>query len=255
MFLRHLQSCLAKHVPIEIREFEAYDRKKEEVSEKKWFLKLDKNFPQKQCVWLTIGIGGELATEEQVFKNEYPECRIFGIEASEKSYGDFAQIGTIIPHAVGVEEKNASVMTIDCCKDGMKFIKKELRIRPLHKLLDEYVKSRIIHFAIFDIEGMENLLLDELVYGGKLYMEKIVFCQIDWELHFDDQYKKIGLKPNKIGTIINLINNSQYLPIIVSPTYNYHHLTLLNIKDPVCRGKGNVLPCGLVVRNILSEKY
>jgi hypothetical protein len=101
MFLRHLQSCLSKHVPIEIREFESFDRKRGELSEKKWFLRLDKNYPQKQCVWLTIGIGGELATEEQVFKNVYPDCQIFGIEASESSYGNFAEIGTIIPHAVG----------------------------------------------------------------------------------------------------------------------------------------------------------
>jgi hypothetical protein len=59
--------------------------------------------------------------------------------------------------------------------------------------------------------------------------------KIDWELHPDIWYEKIGLKADRIQTFINLIEHSPYLPIMISSINDYyHHITLLHVENPTC---------------------
>ena len=52
------------------------------------------------CNFVTIGIGSSSIAERH-FHRLYPHCKIFGIEASVEAFGDFADIGQILPFAVG----------------------------------------------------------------------------------------------------------------------------------------------------------
>jgi hypothetical protein len=45
-------------------------------------------------------------------------------------------------------------------------------------LLDEYIGSKIIHFASFDIEGMEQFLIEGLIFNGTLTRQGVIFCQV-----------------------------------------------------------------------------
>ncbi len=46
------------------------------------------------------------------------------------------------------------------------------------QVLDEYVHSRIVHFATIDIEGAEYELIDALRNKQNLDKEGIIFCQV-----------------------------------------------------------------------------
>lgn len=69
--------------------------------ESKYFLNINPIDPPGNCQYLTMGIG-ESSRAERLFLQRYPKCKIFGIEASEEAYGDFAKIGTILPIAIGM---------------------------------------------------------------------------------------------------------------------------------------------------------
>uniref|UniRef100_A0A914EB75 Methyltransferase FkbM domain-containing protein n=1 Tax=Acrobeloides nanus TaxID=290746 RepID=A0A914EB75_9BILA len=236
--MRHLGSCVMKHVPVNIQDFRVYDRVNGlTVLERKWFLPFVPGPSNSSCIWLTVGIGGDSSREEKLAYNEYKFCKFYGIEALENNYGDYATFGTIIPHAVGTEDSIQMGTLIPCNVTGCAFKTQKLEIVAMHKLLDKYIGSRNIHFASFDIEGMEKKLIDGLMYNANITKNGITFCQIDWEIHPDLMYKWIEIKPNRIETVINLIKNSPYLPILISPVndyFDYHHVTLLHVENPNC---------------------
>jgi hypothetical protein len=100
--LRHLESCIIKHVPVDIQEFHVFDRiHNRQVGERKWFLPY--MLHDDNCKWLTVGIGGSLygVEAQQQANSDLSFCKLYGIEAKNTSYGDYAKYGTIIPHAVG----------------------------------------------------------------------------------------------------------------------------------------------------------
>uniref|UniRef100_A0A914QJN8 Uncharacterized protein n=1 Tax=Panagrolaimus davidi TaxID=227884 RepID=A0A914QJN8_9BILA len=68
--------------------------------EYKTFLPLKPSFEQKECKWLTIGIGGTSFAEKN-FKEKYPGCLVYGIEPSPDQYENFTDYGTVIPYGVG----------------------------------------------------------------------------------------------------------------------------------------------------------
>ena len=68
--------------------------------EKKIFLPMRSGYDQSNCVWVTVGIGGDDLVEK-MFKERYPGCKLFGVEASPDQYAGFEKYGTVIPHGVG----------------------------------------------------------------------------------------------------------------------------------------------------------
>uniref|UniRef100_A0A914DMI0 Methyltransferase FkbM domain-containing protein n=1 Tax=Acrobeloides nanus TaxID=290746 RepID=A0A914DMI0_9BILA len=235
-FMRHLATCITKYVPVDLQEFHIFDRIQDRrVHERKWFLPyMSRN---DDCKWLTVGIGGKVYGIEgqQQVNSDLSFCKLYGIEAINSSHGDYAKYGTVIPHAVGPED---GVHLLEIYDEGRINIRTEvMQIRAMHKLLDEYVGSRIIHFATFDIEGYEKKLIDGIMYQGNITKNNVIFCQIDWELHKDSMYEKLGLKADRVKTLISLIKNSPYLPILISPQslYNQHQVILLYVEDSPCK--------------------
>ena len=68
--------------------------------EKKIFRPMRPGYDQSNCVWVTVGIGGDDLVEK-MFKTKYPGCKLFGVEASPDQYAEFEKYGTVIPHGVG----------------------------------------------------------------------------------------------------------------------------------------------------------
>ena len=95
-FYQEFALCIEAHVPI--------DENKMDVAfnglsgEKKVYLPLSPRFPQDQCKWLTIGIGGNTKAEK-IFKKRYPGCSFYGVDPGE--IADFATIGKVFPYGVG----------------------------------------------------------------------------------------------------------------------------------------------------------
>ena len=68
--------------------------------EKKIFLPMRDGYNQNNCVWITVGIGGDDLVE-RLFKEKYPGCKLYGVEASPDQYAEFQKYGQVIPHGVG----------------------------------------------------------------------------------------------------------------------------------------------------------
>lgn len=95
-----INNCISEYVNTNNLEFlylNVYQNKSEGLNETKAFLRF-KKIPT-NCLWLTIGIGGETRAEKELLE-QYPNCRLFGIEAGEKT-GDFIKYGNIISLAIG----------------------------------------------------------------------------------------------------------------------------------------------------------
>ncbi len=46
--------------------------------------------------------------------------------------------------------------------------------------MDEYIHSRLVHFATLDVEGAEYGILNELKYGGIFDEAGVIFCQVPY---------------------------------------------------------------------------
>lgn len=95
-FFDEFSQCIKTYIPVNDWQFDnIYNGA---GGEKKVFLPLDPDYPQDECKWLTIGIGGDTIAEE-TFKKKYPKCKFFGADPGHT--GNFAEIGTLIPNGVG----------------------------------------------------------------------------------------------------------------------------------------------------------
>ena len=95
-FYEEFAYCIDLHIPIKQAEMEMVEIGLNR--EKKVYLPLVDGFPQSECRWLTIGIGGS-TKGEQYFKEKYPECSFFG--ADPGSTLNYASIGKVYPFGVG----------------------------------------------------------------------------------------------------------------------------------------------------------
>ena len=89
--------------------------------EDKVFLPLKSSFPQNECNWITVGIGGDDQVE-RLFKEKYPDCRVFGVEASPDQYAHFDIYGTVIPFGVGgfqILVSSSNRIQIQGCETGV----------------------------------------------------------------------------------------------------------------------------------------
>lgn len=94
-YSKHLDNCL-KILPTE--QFDIFNAGR--FDEQKMFLPMKPEYDQKQCIWLTVGIGGSDVVERE-FKYNYPGCKLFGVEASPDQYAGFEKYGQVIPYGVG----------------------------------------------------------------------------------------------------------------------------------------------------------
>ena len=66
--------------------------------ERKVYLPLSPDFPQSECKWLTIGIGGNTRAEK-FFKEKYPQCTFYGVDPG--NVAGFDEVGKVFPFGVG----------------------------------------------------------------------------------------------------------------------------------------------------------
>ena len=78
-------------------------------------------------------------------------------------------------------------MTMDRSQN---FVKQKIKVRALDEvnklrnqffqlqLINEYIGSKIIHYANFDIEGYEQHLIDGLYFNETLTQKSLTFCQV-----------------------------------------------------------------------------
>uniref|UniRef100_A0A914R4M5 Methyltransferase FkbM domain-containing protein n=1 Tax=Panagrolaimus davidi TaxID=227884 RepID=A0A914R4M5_9BILA len=202
------------------------------LGEKKMFLPMSSDYSQEKCRWVTIGIGGVTAAEE-LFKEKYPKCSVFGIEPADA--GNFSRIGKLIPYGVGLEDAETKLTILD----KGKYISKTMKVVEFTKLLDEFVGSRFIHYLTIDIEGFEYGILRELINNGQFAKAGITICQIDAELHnpkFSNAHESIK-KLNPVQFILDFLDNpSPYIPIFNVPYLKHPHqkVTFVNIVDAEC---------------------
>uniref|UniRef100_A0A914PPU6 Methyltransferase FkbM domain-containing protein n=1 Tax=Panagrolaimus davidi TaxID=227884 RepID=A0A914PPU6_9BILA len=128
--------------------------------ERKVFLPLAEDFPEEECTWLTIGIGGSKTAEEK-FHKIYPKCKIYGAEPGNA--GKFADVGTLISNGVGIEDGEIELSVFE----NKKYTVVKRKVISLTNLLDNYPHSRTLHYLTIDIEGYEHIILAELVGSGK----------------------------------------------------------------------------------------
>uniref|UniRef100_A0AC35EYI7 Methyltransferase FkbM domain-containing protein n=1 Tax=Panagrolaimus sp. PS1159 TaxID=55785 RepID=A0AC35EYI7_9BILA len=144
--------------------------------EDKVFLPLKTTFNQSKCTWLTVGIGGD-DDVEKAFKEKYPKCQIFGIEASPDQYANFEKYGTVIPYGVGVTSENVTLTV----RKIERYHNETIKVFAFSELLDNFVKSRLVHYMTIDIEGFEFGILEALLPSKKLYKEGITLCQVSFK--------------------------------------------------------------------------
>uniref|UniRef100_A0AC34F0L1 Uncharacterized protein n=1 Tax=Panagrolaimus sp. ES5 TaxID=591445 RepID=A0AC34F0L1_9BILA len=94
-FFEEFSHCIKTYISID--ETEMDNLSNSVLGEKKMFLPMSPDYSQEKCRWLTIGIGGVTAAEE-LFKEKYPKCSIFGIEPADA--GNFSKIGKLVPYGV-----------------------------------------------------------------------------------------------------------------------------------------------------------
>ncbi|KAE9549372.1 hypothetical protein FO519_007416 [Halicephalobus sp. NKZ332] len=194
-------------------------------NEIKVFVPMKSEYDQANCHWLTVGIGGDTLVEKE-FKTKYPECKIYGVEASPDQYLNFADYGTIIPFGVAVEN-GSFPLTL---REGEKYITKNITVLSMASLLDEFIGTRKIHYMTIDIEGFEYSILEQLPNGRTLAEQGIVFCQIDAELHdFKNDKEKIKKFLHQFD-----MENSDYVPIYSSPFLTHQKVTFVNFRDEEC---------------------
>lgn len=228
-YLERYDNCL-KYLPYQ--EFDTYNMGR--YGEKKVFLPLSQEFNDKDCLWLTIGIGSDEQVERE-FKSKHPGCKIFGIEASPDQYGDFASVGTIIPYGVGV---NSGVFTLTV-REGIHYYEKNVTVLRLTDILDKYLGKRIVHYLTIDIEGFEYSILKEILTGRILANEGIVFCQIDAELH---ENRLDADEPLQHFLHLFNMDKSNYLPIFHTPFLQHQKITFINIDHHECQSAFNLSP-------------
>uniref|UniRef100_A0AC34FRE5 Methyltransferase FkbM domain-containing protein n=1 Tax=Panagrolaimus sp. ES5 TaxID=591445 RepID=A0AC34FRE5_9BILA len=196
--------------------------------EDKVFLPLKSSFNQSKCIWLTVGIGGDDQVEK-LFKEKYPNCQIFGVEASPDQYANFESYGTVIPYGVGVKNSNITLTL----RSNDNYVEKIVEVLAFSDLLDNFVKSRLIHYMTIDIEGAEFDILEEILPFKILYNQNIAFCQIDAELHSNEI---------RIREILHKFNSNQspYMPIVSKPFLNHQKVTWINIENEECKEAFNI---------------
>jgi len=78
--------CINRHNPL-LMNSSTYDSfHMGRFKESKYFLPMEKY--SKNCLWLTIGIGGDDLVEKE-FKQKYPQCQVYGVEPSNDQYATF----------------------------------------------------------------------------------------------------------------------------------------------------------------------
>uniref|UniRef100_A0AC34FKV5 Methyltransferase FkbM domain-containing protein n=1 Tax=Panagrolaimus sp. ES5 TaxID=591445 RepID=A0AC34FKV5_9BILA len=105
------------------------------------------------------------------------------------------------------------------------------------RMLDIFVHSRFVHYLAADIEGMEMIILKELVGHGKLAHENITFCQIDIEMHdpFQETAVPMAKEINRVQWILEFIGEtSPYIPIYTIPYPPAHKVTFINFINSEC---------------------
>ena len=94
-YMRSFVDCLES-----LPKFKLVESEQNRFYESKVFFPLKKNFNESHCTWITMGIGASTNIEVE-FKKRYPQCKMYGIEASEDQFADFEDFGKVIPYGVG----------------------------------------------------------------------------------------------------------------------------------------------------------
>uniref|UniRef100_A0AC34F6Y5 Methyltransferase FkbM domain-containing protein n=1 Tax=Panagrolaimus sp. ES5 TaxID=591445 RepID=A0AC34F6Y5_9BILA len=185
------------------------------------------------CKWLTIGIGGVTLAEE-LFLKKYPYCSVYGADPADT--GNFSKIGNLALFGVGTENSDIQLTVL---ANGS-YVHKSTKVITLTKFMDEFMHSRFLHYLTIDIEGLEYLILQELVNNGKFAQDNITICQIDAELHnpkFPNAPEAIK-NINPVKFILEFLNPlSPYIPIFNMPYLRHPHqkITFVNIVNPRCK--------------------
>lgn len=95
-FFSEVSGCTKSHLKIDESQIDFFHNNVH--NEKKVFLQLTDDYIQAECKWLTLGIGGSTAAEEN-FHLKYPKCRIYGVDPTNQ--GNFSKIGNVLPFGVG----------------------------------------------------------------------------------------------------------------------------------------------------------
>jgi len=232
-FSFNAMQCVEKHTTI--RKHNYLILKTGAYEEEKYFLleRLQGQLATEACRWLTIGIGG-ITEAEKAFRQLFPKCEIYGIEANPDQAVDFNQFGHVIPHAVGPRHGNFTLRLLQKHLHGG-YGNQRVSVRPLHEVLDEFVHSRLIHFATLDIEGVEYPILNELKYGGVFDEAKVIFCQIDVELHFGVESRHILASNFSFSAFYkDFLLNSPYVPVFATNFVQHRKVTFLHEHHPDC---------------------
>jgi hypothetical protein len=216
-FFAELDLCMTTYFSIDYKKLDNFPNGA--TGERKVFLPMAKDFRKEECRWLTIGIGGLVAAEEQ-FHAKYPNCKIYGVEPANQ--GNFSKTGEVLTAGVGLEDNSKN---------------KDFKIISLPKVLDEFVHSRLVHYLSIDIESYEMIILQELIGTGKFANGNITFCQIDAELHNPKQggQHELAANINRIKWIIDFLDDSSpYIPIFTVSYLPAHKVTFVNVENSEC---------------------
>uniref|UniRef100_A0A914W3X3 Methyltransferase FkbM domain-containing protein n=1 Tax=Plectus sambesii TaxID=2011161 RepID=A0A914W3X3_9BILA len=226
------ENCIAKNTKVKNSDFlQLHMGRFDEI---KYFLPIPdafKNDDLVPCYWLTIGVGGDTLVEKEM-KTLYPKCKIFGVEPSPDQYLDFEKYGTIIPLAIGIKPGNLTMRL----RKGTGYKNVIVPITPMFQVLDDHVGSRLVHFATLDIEGFEYPILDALKHGKPIESTGVRFCQIDVELHAEEnQLQHMGANFTFTDYWRSFLANSPYLPLKSVKFLTHRKVTLVNMDDLICR--------------------
>ena len=141
---------------------------------------------------------------------------------------------------LGIED-NKIMLSVDMKEKG--YVKKKDTVISFTRMLDEFVKSRLVHYLAADIEGLEMLILSELIGYGKLSKENITFCQIDIEMHNPTQesLNPLASKINRVQWMLDFVTElSPYLPIYTVPYQPAHKVSFINYVNSECDKAFNI---------------
>ena len=124
-------------------------------------------------------------------------------------------------------------------KESTGYTQKAVKVLSLLTILDEFLRTRFIHYLTINIEGFEYKVLEELVGDGRFAKAGVTFCQIDAELHYPDFPKAHSevRNINSVQFITHFLKNpSPYVPIFNAPYLSFPHqkVTFINIVHPEC---------------------
>lgn len=124
------------------------------------------------CVWLTIGIGGDDRVEREMAAL-YPRCRIYGVEPMVDQQAGFSNYGTVLPFAVGW--LNVHIHFSSQTTEGVERAEMQLRVRvnttyiyqtiqvmPLNEAMRDSMQTTRVDFITLDIEGFEYTIMRAL---------------------------------------------------------------------------------------------